>query len=381
MGMDLLVLASHAYGGRGGIAKFNRDMLYGLVSREEIERITVLPRVIDEDPGDIPSGVDFVADAARSASRYAVLAGRAAVWKRHDIVICAHINLLPIARAAALRSRAPLVLVIHGVDAWKPTGRRAVDRLVRGIDMFVAVSDFTRHHFSAWSGVPLEKGIVIPNAIDRDRFRPGDKPEHLLDQYGLHDQTVLMTLGRISALDRYKGFDEVLDVLPDLARDIPNIAYLVVGDGDDRKRLQRKAHNIGMGDRVRFAGYIPEEEKAEHYRLADAFVMPGYGEGFGIVYLEALACGIPVVASTRDASSEAVLGGELGEVVDPKNREDLIGGIRRALARGRGNVPERLSYFDFERFKERWSDVMTQVFSARSGVPHSRKTEAQPEIR
>jgi glycosyltransferase involved in cell wall biosynthesis len=101
---------------------------------------------------------------------------------------------------------------------------------------------------------------------------------------------------------------------------------------------------------------VPEEEKEDHYRLADAFVMPGRGEGFGIVYLEALACGIPVVASSADASQEAVRDGKLGRVVDPDNLEDLRRGIQEALTADRG-VPEGLEYFSFRRFRNRWHRV------------------------
>jgi phosphatidyl-myo-inositol dimannoside synthase len=339
-------------------------MLAGISAHESVGRVTVVPRGVEEEVVGVPEKVAFVRESAGSIARYARVAGRLSVTRRYDGVICGHINLLPFARLAALRSRCPLLLVIHGIDAWQPTGRRAVDMFVRGIDAFVAVSDFTRHRFSAWSGVPVEKGIVVPNCIERERYGPGPRNEALLERYGLHGQTVIMTLGRMSSLERYKGFDEVLDVLPALAREIPDLAYLVVGDGDDRKRLERKAHNIGMGDRVRFAGYIPEEEKADHYRLADAFVMPGSGEGFGIVYLEALACGVPVVASSRDASQEAVLGGELG----CGRRSTESGGTTewhpRGAARGRGEVPERLSFFDFERFKERWGHVVDATFAA-----------------
>jgi phosphatidyl-myo-inositol dimannoside synthase len=360
--MQLICFLTDAYGGRGGIAKFNRDMLASIIAHDEVDYITVLPRGVEGEPTEIPAGIDFRTDAAGSIARYTAASARYGLKRRYDGVICGHINLLPFAKAAAVRSGAPLLLVIHGIDAWTPTGRKSVDMMVRGIDAFVAVSDFTRHRFSAWSRVPVEKGIVVPNCIEREKYGPGDKPEYLLDRYGLRDSTVLMTLGRMNSQERYKGFDEVLGVLPDLSEEISDIAYLIVGDGDDRKRLERKAHNIGMGDRVRFAGYIPESEKADHYRLADAFVMPGAGEGFGIVYLEALACGVPVVASSRDASQEAVLGGELGEVVDPRDPTDIKDGIRRALTRGRG-VPERLSHFDFERFKERWKDVVTSTFA------------------
>ncbi len=101
-------------------------------------------------------------------------------------------------------------------------------------------------------------------------------------------------------------------MLPSLAERIPGIAYLIVGDGDDRARLEAKAACLGVADRVVLAGFIPETAKADHYRLADAYVMPGWGEGFGIVYLEAMACGLPVLGSKLDGSREALREGDLG---------------------------------------------------------------------
>ena len=154
----------------------------------------------------------------------------------------------------------------------------------------------------------------------------------------------------------------MLEVLPTLVEELPDIAYLICGDGDDRTRLEQKVRTLGLESRVMFAGYVPEEEKADHYRLADAFVMPGRGEGFGIVYLEALACGVPVVASTADASMEAVLHGKLGEVVNPNQPTSIIEGIRRALNRGKG-VPETLDYFSESRFVERWKTLLKEQFT------------------
>jgi glycosyltransferase involved in cell wall biosynthesis len=93
---------------------------------------------------------------------------------------------------------------------------------------------------------------------------------------------------------------------------------------------------------VLFTGRIPESEKVDHYRLADAFVMPGWGEGFGIAYLEAMGCGVPVVASKLDASQEAVRNGDLGIVVNPKEPGEILRGILAALKRDRQVVPRGL---------------------------------------
>src|SRR5207302_9125288 len=124
----------------------------------------------------------------------------------------------------------------------------------------------------------------------------------------------------------------------------PDLVYLLAGDGSDMPRLRQKVASLGLAQHVRFAGMIGEAEKADHYRLADAFVMPSRGEGFGFVLLEAMACGIPVVASVLDGGREAIRYGQLGILVDPTNRSDVMRGIRDVLARDKGRVPEGLEH-------------------------------------
>jgi len=157
------------------------------------------------------------------------------------------------------------------------------------------------------------------------------------------------------------GIDEVLDLLPSLAVEFPSLRYLVIGEGDDRPRLEAKADALGVRQLVTFGGQIPEAEKADHYRLADAFVMAGRGEGFGFVFLEAMACGVPVVASIRDGSREAVRDGALGLLADPDDPESLRSAIRQALRQPR-RIPQGLDYFAYPRFRERVSGVLAAVF-------------------
>ena len=203
---------------------------------------------------------------------------------------------------------------------------------------------------------------MIPDCVDLSKFIPGPKPDYLLKRYGLSGRHVIMTLARLSASERYKGIDEVLEVMPSLVQEVPDLAYVIAGDGDDKPRLQAKANSLGLTQHVMFASYVPEDEKADHFRLADAFVMPGRGEGFGIVYLEAMACGIPVVASKADASREAVLDGALGVLTNPDNPQEIYAAIREALNRAR-RFQKELEYFSFERFVERWHAMLHQTFA------------------
>lgn len=111
-----------------------------------------------------------------------------------------------------------------------------------------------------------------------------------------------------------------------------DLRYLIVGDGDDRPRFESLADELGVRELVIFAGKVPSEELCDHYNLCDLFAMPSTGEGFGIVFLEALACGKPVIAGSKDASRDALLDGELGVLVDPEDPRELRDAIVAILA-------------------------------------------------
>lgn len=312
----------------------------------------------------VPKRLDFRTRSASGKIRYVVESARAVVKERFDVVICSHINLLPIASAAAAAQRVPLLLVVYGIESWTPP-RGFAAKLVKRPDAIVAISEYTKQRFLEWSGVSSEKVHVIPCGVDAKRYGVGPKREDLLARYRLCGRTVMLTVARLAGKERAKGIDEVMESLTDLAREIPNISYLVVGDGHDRRRLEAKALSLGVSNRVVFAGFVPEEEKADHYRLADAFVMAGRGEGFGIVYLEALACGLPIIASSLDASCEVVLNPSFGRVVNPDRPQELKAACLELLgARGRVRaraVPRELATFSLASFRARWNWLLAEM--------------------
>jgi phosphatidylinositol alpha-1,6-mannosyltransferase len=146
----------------------------------------------------------------------------------------------------------------------------------------------------------------------------------------------------------------VIEAMPELLRRIPTLKYIIVGDGDDCDRLKSKARSLGVSEQVIFTGRILEEEKALHFCLADAYVMPSHGEGFGIVFLEAVACGLPAIGSKVDGSREALLDGRLGHLVDPKIPEELIDAVTKVLkSDARRERNDALTIFDVPHFKSR----------------------------
>ena len=433
-GDRILALLPDGFGGRGGIAKFNRDLLTALCSCPGVSRVTVIPRLMFDETGELPPGLDWKTDGLGGKITYMRAVVREALRARKKktptrLIICGHINLLPAAflarrlmgsqsasntaqgpRGAGAGSQPPIALIIHGIDAWQPSPSRISNTLVGKVQSVVAVSGLTRDRFAQWSGFPPARVGILPNSVDISRFEPGPKPEFLLKRYGLQGRKVLLTLGRLASKERQKGFDEVLEVLPELAREIPGLSYMIVGDGDDRDRLVAKARSLGLAvydtarkdpaapfdssvpvweptpscpaPQVVFAGYVAEAEKADHYRAADLYVMPSRGEGFGIVYLEALACGLPVVGSKVDGSREALRDGLLGTLVDPADRKELKDAIRRQLGQRSQRAPEGLAYFSYAEFERRchhlvgqWVGDLTIAGPRDDGLQDHRTTE------
>jgi phosphatidylinositol alpha-1,6-mannosyltransferase len=286
--------------------------------------------------------------------------------ERFDLVICGHVNLLPLAHYLNLRLRAPMVLLGYGIDVWSPPPDGA-RRMVASLDAVWVISAITRERMNEWAKLPDSRYVLMPNAIHLERYGVGAPGAEIVERHGLRGRKVIMTLARLSSFERYKGIDEVLEVLPGLVREEPTLTYLIAGDGDDRDRLERKCVELGVRDHVVFTGFVREHEKADYFRAADAFVMPGRGEGFGFVFLEALACGIPVVGSQVDGSREALRDGELGQLVDPSDPASVAAGILKALAQPR-EVPPGLSYFAWPRFRDRVAGAVQslQLASART---------------
>jgi phosphatidylinositol alpha-1,6-mannosyltransferase len=246
-----------------------------------------------------------------------------------DVVFCGHILMAPLAAMMGKQLGALLWLQVHGIDAWAAPTRLAKWGAERA-DLITSVSRYTRQQLLGWWDGDPSRVRVLPNTVD-PRFVPGAKPQYLIDRYGLAGRKVLLTVSRLAVSERYKGHDRVIEALPRIRASYPDTFYLIVGEGDDRPYLEDLARRLGLGNHVRFAGAVPPNELADHYRAADVFVMPSKKEGFGIVFLEAAACGLPVVAGNRDGSIDALADGAIGTTVDPDQEADLAAAVSAAL--------------------------------------------------
>lgn len=346
--MRVLLLCTDSYGGHGGIALYNRDLAEALAARPDCEEVIVVPRVIRREPREIPPKITFLADAARGPLSYMRAVARAR-RANPDVVICGHVNLLPVACTIARR---PL-LMVYGIEAWKRLPMRS-NQLLHRCAAIVSISEVTRDRLLGWSRY-AGKTHLLPNAIHAEDYGIHAKRAELVALYGLEGKRVLLTVGRLESEERYKGFDEVLEVLPNLPSDV---VYVIAGTGNDRARLERKAARLGVGERVVFTGFFPDEQKLDLYSLADVYVMPSRGEGFGFVFLEALASGVPAIGSKLDGGREALRGGELGLLVDPTNPAEIEAAIRELLTSRERAIPSGLEYFSFRNFVARAAAIV-----------------------
>jgi asparagine synthase (glutamine-hydrolysing) len=360
----VLLLLTDGYGGHGGIAQYSRDLLEAICSHPEVGEVLAIPRIMPHRPGPLPDNLVWDTSGLGGKRQYLGAVLRAmATLPQCDLMLCGHLNLLPLASGLVPFLRAPQACFVYGIDAWQPTHSLMVNTLARSFGPTLSISDVTLRRFQTWSGAPPGRSTLLPNAIHLGDYATGPKPDYLLERYGLRGRKVLLTFGRMDRFERYKGFDEVLEALPELRRRIPGLAYVLAGDGTDQLRLAEKANSLGLQDSVVFTGRVPAHEKADHFRLADSYVMPSRGEGFGFVVLEALACGIPVVASREDGTREATRDGLLGRLVDPENQGELCAAVEASLEEGPGPIPEGLGYFAFPEFSGRTHRLLERLWS------------------
>lgn len=352
---------------RGGVQQYIRTLvsaLRALVGEQQVVLWTIPQRRADTGghtrvhPGE---RARFVAGALWHAWRL-----------RPTLIISAHVAVAPVGWLLHRLWRAPHWVVGYGVDVWgtlpwwKQKPLAAAQRVV-------AISKFTAQHMVRRQHVAESRLSVLPCALD-ERLLHVEPDRGWLVAHNLADSPFLLTVGRLAASERYKGHDVVIRALPKIISRVPDIRYLIIGDGDDRPRLERLAVSHGVAEHVVFAGAVNDAQLAAAYRACRAFIMPARtlmdenppkGEGFGIVFLEAMAFGKPVVGPRYGAPAEFIEHGKHGLLVNPESPEEVANTVVHLLrnpsvaegmgAQARAWVQQE---FSFVRFKERLSQLL-----------------------
>jgi glycosyltransferase involved in cell wall biosynthesis len=285
--------------------------------------------------------VTFVSEALRLGLR----------CDRETVIICSHVHLAPVARLMAWRG-ARVTYVLCGIEAW--VRLRTAERWALSSGRLVAISAHTARGFTAANPAFRDTAIDVchPGLPARDAETP-DTP----------DDPAALIVGRMSASEAYKGHEELLRAWPRVLARHPRAQLWMVGDGDDRPRLEALAAQLGVAGAVTFTGRVTDEELDRRYRRCRFFVMPSRHEGFGLVFLEAMRAGKACIGAPG-AAAEIIQHGVTGLIVDPAPADELVAAIVRLF--DEPAVCDAFGRAGAARFRAEFTDVR---FAARFAPP------------
>ena len=282
-----------------------------------------------------------------------------------DLIICAHIGVAPAGRIIQRLTGIPYWVILYGIEVWGELSP-AKQKALRAAQRLVSITRFTLNATIARHSLDNPRALILPPTLPKERTPP---PATALGSSDDSRQPMVLTVGRIASSERYKGHDVMLEAWPSVLKRVPDVVYWIAGGGDDLARLETKARELGIAASVRFAGSVSPEELAVCYHRCRVFAMPAQteldartprGEGFGIVYLEAMAHGKPVVGPRVGAPAEFIHDGEHGLLVDPYSASEvsdalieLLGDPERARRMGEAAKQFVTSEFSFESFCKR----------------------------
>jgi len=357
----ILFLASELYSSVGGVQAFNRNLARALGEATPSLDLTIISLKDRNAVSDqfVRGRANFIACGGHRfpATCFGLRAAAETFRIKPDLVIAGHISFSTVAFFLRLCGARKWVLVAHGIESWNPKNYQKY--LASRATAILAVSDYTSSQIAAW-GVNQRLITRLPNAVDGEVFR-----EIRENRNGAGP--VIITTARIDEV--YKGISTVIRALAKIKTIYPQVKYRIVGPSRDITHLSNLARTFGVEPHVEFVGQVSDSELPLALNAADLFVMPSAGEGFGIVFLEALACGIPVIAGNKDGSVEALLNGQLGRLVDPSDEAALITAVLEEIAGGERHLKSRyvrsrvIDAYGFDRFRSRVSGFLNSLSS------------------
>ena len=362
--LRLLFLACDFPPAFGGIQKLNHGLCRALVGLGHDVRViaTTQPGAADFDRGSPVPTVRFHA-GSRLGSALALgrlLRRELAAGFAPDAIIATKWSPEGHGYLASRRRDVPMILMGYGreflPERSRPVRALAQRAVLRAASGAIVISRYTADQMAA-AGMARDRIRIVPPGVDPDEFRPVPDLDAARRQTGFPAAPTLLTISR---LVRRKGIDTVIQSLAILADHIPEVQYVVIGGGEDHKRLADLADRLGVADRVHLLGSMPDAHKAACLELCEVFVMASRDipseppEGFGIVYLEANLCGKPVIAARTGGVEDAVEHGLNGLLAEPDRPDQVAAAAIRLLAnpqdarqmgeRGRQRVLDRFTW-------------------------------------
>ncbi|SDJ31003.1 Glycosyltransferase involved in cell wall bisynthesis [Pedobacter sp. ok626] len=338
MSKRILFLTLETFSAAGGIQSMNRTLAYSLHELCKKNNWDINLYSLNDLSADVnPKYLPFFCFKGFNKNKAMFTLKSIMNGMNTDLVLLSHVNLSVIGHAIRLLNPGCKIwLVAHGIEVWQPL-KGWKKRIWDTADRFICVSQFTKSKVIDLHGAKPAQCVVLNNALDPFMKLPEkfDKPEYLLRRYRLRpEDKVIFTLTRINSDEKFKGYDHVIAAIARIKQRVPSIKYILAGPCEpaEKKRIEQLVSDHGLSHNFILTGYIEEEELADHYLLADLFVLPSKKEGFGIVFIEAMAYGLPVICGNIDGSIDAVRNAEMGLSIDPDDLDALEMAILQKLS-------------------------------------------------
>ncbi len=287
---------------------------------------------------------------------------------KKDVVILSHINLLVV--GWMIKKRNPSIkiyLIAHGIELWQPLSKLK-QLLLKVCTKIIAVSNFTAQKVVSSQHIKINKTAVLNNCLDPFLQKPLLKEgcHATAKKYGIsYNDKVIVTLTRLSSKERYKGYDIVLKALHVYKTKNSHFKYILAGKYDENEKfyIQNIIQQFQLQQQVILTGYLNDSDIAPLFALADLYIMPSSKEGFGIVFIEAMFYGVPVIAGNKDGSVDALLHGELGILVNPESVQEIENAIEKILQNPIAYKPNQLllnNNFSYNTYKEKLYNILVQ---------------------
>ncbi len=311
----------------------------------------------------------------RAKARFVLSAiGRARRTPRQatPIILAAHPHLaLPAAWIQRLRPDFKTVVMSHGIEVWDPLASRRL-RALQTASLLTAPSSYTARKMAGEQNIPESKIRCLPWPLSPDFIKLAEHPGQLPLPPSFPRGRIMLTVGRWAARERYKGVDALILAVARLRATVPDVQLVAIGSGDDLPRLRNIAVEQQVADRVHFLGGLSQRELAACYAAADVFALPSTGEGFGLVFLEAMAFGKPVVGADAGGITDLIRDGSNGLLIPPNDPDALARGLSRllgdeALRRKMGACGAAMvrREYQFDAFREALDQILGDVACGR----------------
>jgi len=288
------------------------------------------------------------------------------------IILAAHPHLaLPASWIQRVRPNFKVVVMSHGIEVWKPLASPRL-RALQKASLLTAPSSYTARKMAGEQNIPESKIRRLPWPLSPDFIKLAEHPGKLPLPRGFPRGRIILTVGRWAARERYKGVDALIVAVARVRTTIPDVQLVAVGSGDDLSRLRSIAAEEQVADRVHFLEGLSKEELASRYAAADVFALPSIGEGFGLVFLEAMAFGKPVVGADAGGITDLIRDGSNGLLIPPNDPDGLAQGLSRllqdeALRRKLGECGAAMvrREYQFDAFREALDQILGDVACGR----------------